>query len=136
MNKRFFACLKRSLIGTVAGLLLGCAAGWVLVFCLGMLLKANTWHMAAGNALLVSMVALALGGVPALTYGTLAYAGLLYINRASLPMALVAGLLPGLVWMLVDDSGVGMAILLFCTLVAGTTHLVVRYALRGAPAVS
>lgn len=130
MKTSFLVCLKRSFISAVVGLLLGCVAGWALVTCFGVLLMANTPGAAAGHALLVSLVALYLGGLPALVYGTLAYAVLLYTRRASISTVLVAGLLPGLLWMLFDDSGAGVAILLYCVLVAVATHLVVRYALR------
>lgn len=122
----FSQSLVRSLLATLGGLPLGCAAVAVLA---GLYFQASDpepfrslspgW--AAGA--LASVFALAYGLLPALVFGAPLYAFLLRHRRATYLSAACVGVLPGLA-LLAFDQSFAFLFLVYGVSVAGCTHFI------------
>ncbi len=131
----FWECLKTSFFGVVAGLFLGFVGGWAVTSALGMIYGPNEPGAALAMGLLVSTTAILIGAIPALTYGTLAYACLLYWKRATLLASLAVGMAPSILLFLADKLSLKFLLLygtyeywlLYGALVSVATHVVVRH---------
>lgn len=131
----FRECLKTSFFGVVVGLFFGFVLGWVSTSALGLLIGPIAPGPALAMGLWFSVTAIAIGAIPALTYGALAYACLLYWKRANLLTALAAGLAPGLAFFIADtlDLAAAPALgghgwwLFYGAVVSAATHIAVRH---------
>lgn len=129
---RFVACWKTGFFGVVAGLFLGSFVGWLTISSLGMWLGPGDPGPSFAMGLLITFTALWVGTIPALLYGSLAYALLLYYGRANVLSAIASGVFPAVIlfvaepiWPAVD--GLAMWVLAYGVPVSLATHLVVRF---------
>ncbi|BDU14908.1 hypothetical protein [Lysobacter auxotrophicus] len=115
-------------LGALCGLFVGCVLGWRVYACLGLIVANIEAGQALGMGMFVASLALVIGAIPALTYGAVAYAFLLYFRRASYVAVMIVGALPGFVFAIADQ--VSYEMLIFGPLIAISTHFVVKHALR------
>jgi hypothetical protein len=129
---RFVACWRTGLFGVVAGLFLGSFVAWFMISCIAMFLGPGEVGPALAAGLLITFTALLIGTIPALLYGPLAYALLLYYERANVLSAIAIGALPAAIvfvskplWP--EFDGLAMWVLAYGVPVSIATHVTIRF---------
>lgn len=126
---RFGQYLARSLLAVLAGLPVGSFFGGLLLSFYGFATesaKLSDFPAAIGASFLIALVAAFIGIVPAFVYGAPLYALLAWRRCANYLSALLIGILPGAVLMLLWGWPVAWWVLLFGPCVAIATHYFAR----------
>lgn len=105
MRSSFLKNFAHSLLASALGLFVGCLAAAVIISFAHIVLESSDIAEAFLIGFFMSAVAFLYGSIPALTYGTLAYALLLYFHRAGYLSALASSLVPGVVLLVLILQG-------------------------------
>lgn len=122
--KAFLRKFKDAWLGALVGLCLASLAGAGMSVIGGFISGRGSGAIEAGISLvLLTMIA---GAVPALTYGAICYALLLYFGHAGYLTAAAAGAVPGLLWMAFGDDRMYHVAIQYGALTGFMTHFAVK----------